>query len=61
MHKKEMAGEANINKRRIDEIATFLNEWGNVAPAETLQVRLPPPLIRSPPPRCQRADANDGH
>lgn len=26
---KEMAGEAGIDERRIDEIATFLNEWGN--------------------------------
>ncbi|WP_437614551.1 YmjA family protein [Erwinia sp. V71] len=26
---KEMAGEAGIDGRRIDEIATFLNQWGN--------------------------------
>ncbi|KNC88621.1 YmjA family protein [Trabulsiella odontotermitis] len=26
---KEMAGVAGINTLRIDEIATFLNEWGN--------------------------------
>ncbi|WLI75890.1 YmjA family protein [Kosakonia sp. H02] len=26
---KEMATEAGIDARRIDEIATFLNEWGN--------------------------------
>ncbi|WP_224553659.1 YmjA family protein [Pectobacterium versatile] len=26
---KEMASEAGINERRIDEIATFLNQWGN--------------------------------
>jgi len=26
---KEMASEAGINERRIDDIATFLNQWGN--------------------------------
>lgn len=26
---KEMAGEAGIDELRIDEIATFLNQWGN--------------------------------
>ena len=26
---KEMAVEAGINEQRIDEIATFLNQWGN--------------------------------
>ncbi len=26
---REMAGEAGINEQRIDEIATFLNQWGN--------------------------------
>lgn len=26
---KEMANEAAIDERRIDEIATFLNQWGN--------------------------------
>ncbi|CAG74486.1 conserved hypothetical protein [Pectobacterium atrosepticum SCRI1043] len=26
---KEMASEAGIDERRIDEIATFLNQWGN--------------------------------
>ncbi|MFS2225116.1 YmjA family protein [Pantoea sp. B65] len=26
---KEMASEAGINALRIDEIATFLNQWGN--------------------------------
>ena len=26
---KEMADEAGINALRIDEIATFLNQWGN--------------------------------
>nr|WP_314263737.1 YmjA family protein [uncultured Moellerella sp.] len=26
---KEMANEAGINELRIDEIATFLNQWGN--------------------------------
>lgn len=25
----EMAREADINEQRIDEIATFLNQWGN--------------------------------
>lgn len=25
----EMAREADINAQRIDEIATFLNQWGN--------------------------------
>ncbi|MBG6248311.1 MULTISPECIES: YmjA family protein [Symbiopectobacterium] len=25
----EMAREAHINDQRIDEIATFLNQWGN--------------------------------
>ncbi|MGL9721177.1 DUF2543 family protein [Symbiopectobacterium sp.] len=25
----EMAREAHINEQRIDEIATFLNQWGN--------------------------------
>lgn len=25
----EMAGEAGIDEHRIDEIATFLNQWGN--------------------------------
>lgn len=26
---KEIASEAGINAQRIDEIATFLNQWGN--------------------------------
>jgi hypothetical protein len=26
---KEMADEAGINPKRIDEIASFLNQWGN--------------------------------
>lgn len=26
---KEMAEEAGINAQRIDEIASFLNQWGN--------------------------------
>lgn len=26
---QEMASEAGINEKRIDEIATFLNQWGN--------------------------------
>ncbi|WP_342324704.1 YmjA family protein [Kosakonia sp. BYX6] len=26
---KEMAAEAGIDERRIDEIANFLNQWGN--------------------------------
>lgn len=26
---QEMAREAHINEQRIDEIATFLNQWGN--------------------------------
>ncbi|KML66558.1 DUF2543 family protein [Pectobacterium peruviense] len=26
---KEIASEAGIDERRIDEIATFLNQWGN--------------------------------
>lgn len=26
---QEMATEAGINAERIDEIATFLNQWGN--------------------------------
>lgn len=26
---KEMASEAGIDAHRIDEIATFLNQWGN--------------------------------
>ncbi|BES84507.1 hypothetical protein PEC302107_22470 [Pectobacterium araliae] len=26
---KEMATEAGIDERRIDEIAMFLNQWGN--------------------------------
>ncbi|MCU5774375.1 YmjA family protein [Erwiniaceae bacterium BAC15a-03b] len=26
---KEMASEAGISELRIDEIATFLNQWGN--------------------------------
>ncbi|MFJ5387542.1 YmjA family protein [Pectobacterium sp. CHL-2024] len=26
---KEMASEAGIDEFRIDEIATFLNQWGN--------------------------------
>ncbi|KFX07948.1 hypothetical protein KP22_07590 [Pectobacterium betavasculorum] len=26
---KEMASEAGIDERRIDEIAMFLNQWGN--------------------------------
>lgn len=26
---KEMANEAGIAEQRIDEIATFLNQWGN--------------------------------
>lgn len=26
---QEMASEAGINAQRIDEIATFLNQWGN--------------------------------
>ncbi|SQI43765.1 Protein of uncharacterised function (DUF2543) [Leminorella richardii] len=26
---KEMAREANIDEQRIDEIAEFLNRWGN--------------------------------
>lgn len=26
---KEMADEAGIDAQRIDEIATFLNQWGN--------------------------------
>lgn len=26
---KEMASEAGIDELRIDEIATFLNQWGN--------------------------------
>ena len=26
---KEMAGDAGINALRIDEIAEFLNQWGN--------------------------------
>ncbi|MBP2167361.1 putative membrane protein [Erwinia toletana] len=26
---KEMAAEAAIGEQRIDEIATFLNQWGN--------------------------------
>ncbi|MEQ9888047.1 DUF2543 family protein [Pectobacterium zantedeschiae] len=26
---KEMANEAGIDERRIDEIAMFLNQWGN--------------------------------
>ena len=26
---KEMASEAGINPQRIDEIAMFLNQWGN--------------------------------
>ncbi|MEM6159597.1 YmjA family protein [Erwinia sp. P6884] len=26
---QEMAREAGINEQRIDEIATFLNQWGN--------------------------------
>jgi len=26
---KEMASEAGINEGRIDDIATFLNQWGN--------------------------------
>ncbi|MEI2264490.1 YmjA family protein [Erwinia sp. CGal63] len=26
---KEMANEAGINEQRIDDIATFLNQWGN--------------------------------
>lgn len=26
---KEMAVEADINEQRIDEIAMFLNQWGN--------------------------------
>lgn len=26
---QEMASEAGIDARRIDEIATFLNQWGN--------------------------------
>ncbi|POE06828.1 YmjA family protein [Pectobacterium odoriferum] len=26
---KEMASEAGIDEHRIDDIATFLNQWGN--------------------------------
>jgi len=26
---QEMASEAGINEQRIDDIATFLNQWGN--------------------------------
>ncbi|WP_313669290.1 DUF2543 family protein [Atlantibacter sp.] len=26
---QEMAAEADIDERRIDEIANFLNQWGN--------------------------------
>lgn len=26
---KEIAKEAGINEQRIDDIATFLNQWGN--------------------------------
>lgn len=26
---REMASEAGIDEERIDEIATFLNQWGN--------------------------------
>lgn len=26
---KEIADEAGIDEKRIDEIATFLNQWGN--------------------------------
>ena len=26
---KEMAGEAGIDEQRIDDIAEFLNRWGN--------------------------------
>lgn len=26
---QEMANEAGINEQRIDDIATFLNQWGN--------------------------------
>ncbi|MEN5015476.1 DUF2543 family protein [Erwinia sp. Eh17-17] len=26
---KEIASEAGIDEQRIDEIATFLNQWGN--------------------------------
>lgn len=26
---QEMASEAGIDRQRIDEIATFLNQWGN--------------------------------
>lgn len=26
---QKMAREAHINEQRIDEIATFLNQWGN--------------------------------
>ncbi|MTD26350.1 DUF2543 family protein [Erwinia sorbitola] len=26
---QEMASEAGINAQRIDDIATFLNQWGN--------------------------------
>lgn len=26
---QEMAAEAGINEQRIDEIANFLNQWGN--------------------------------
>lgn len=26
---QEMAGEAGIKAQRIDDIATFLNQWGN--------------------------------